>query len=100
MSRRRISAAALCLSLLSTILYSQGTSLGTIRGQVTDSTGAVLPEAQVQITDVYTAVVRRVSTDRDGNYEAAGLAYGDYEVVASAQGFSRSETARISLRTA
>ena len=32
-------------------LFAQGTDLGTIRGTVTDSTGAVVPNAKVTISD-------------------------------------------------
>jgi len=36
--------------------YSQGTNLGTLRGTVTDPSGAVIPGAAVMITDQTTGL--------------------------------------------
>jgi len=51
-------------------LFSQGTDLGTIRGTVTDSSGAVLPDAQVEITDLATLISYRVTTNDHGDFQA------------------------------
>ena len=67
--------------------YSQGTNLGTIRGSVTDPNGAVIPNAAVQITDQATALSRDLTTDNQGNYEAAALKPGNYKVTVTAAGF-------------
>ena len=67
--------------------YSQGTNLGTIRGSVTDPNGAVIPNAAVQITDQVTALSRDLTTDNQGNYEAAALKPGIYKVTVTAPGF-------------
>jgi Carboxypeptidase regulatory-like domain len=46
------------------------TSMSTVRGSVTDQSGAVVPGAQVKLKDVTTnIVVRTVVTDAQGNYE-------------------------------
>ena len=78
--------------------FPQGTDLGTIRGTVTDISGAVVPKADIQITDLATNSVRKLSTNTEGNYEAAGLRYGDYKVSVAAAGFSGVEITGISLR--
>ena len=54
----------------------QGTDLGTIRGTVTDLTGAVIPKASIEIIDLATTAGRKLTTDGEGNYEAAGLRSG------------------------
>src|SRR6266550_3217496 len=67
--------------------YSQGTNLGTIRGTVTDPNGAIIPNAAVQITDQATSLSRDLTTDNQGNYEAAALKPGNYKVTVTAAGF-------------
>ncbi len=66
---------------------AQGTNLGTIRGRVSDPSGAVIPGASVAVKDVATGIERPLTTNGDGEYEAAGLKYGAYEVTVTAQGF-------------
>src|ERR1700694_4564906 len=60
----------------------------SITGTVKDSSGAIIPNAQVSITDVATGVVRNVSTDAAGLYSAPNLLPGTYEVRVTATGFS------------
>jgi hypothetical protein len=67
--------------------YSQGTNLGTIRGTVTDANGALIPNAAVQVTDQTTGISRDLTTDSEGNYEAAALKPGTYKVMVTAMGF-------------
>src|SRR6266446_7309798 len=76
-----------CLIGLAGTGYSQGTNLGTIRGSVTDPNGAVIPNAAVQITDQVTGISRDLTTDNQGNYEAAALKPGNYKVTVTAAGF-------------
>src|SRR5581483_7692481 len=59
----------------------------TLRGQVTDDSGAVIPAAQVTITNS-TGVVRSVATGADGTFVAAGLKPGQYTVRVTFQGFA------------
>src|SRR5215831_11393257 len=72
------------LFLLSITGYSQGTNLGTIRGTVTDPNGATIPNAAVQVTDQATGISRDLTTDGQGNYEAAALKPGTYKVTVTA----------------
>jgi len=61
------------LVCFSTTGYAQGSNLGTIRGTVTDSNGAVLPNAAVQVTDQATGLSRSLTTNGEGDYEAVAL---------------------------
>ena len=81
-----VTGALLCF--MSTAL-SQGTNLGTIRGTVTDANGAVIPNASVKITDKATGLSRDLTTNGEGNYEAAALKPGTYEVMVIATGFKK-----------
>ena len=76
------------LCCMSTAL-AQGTNLGTIRGTVSDVNGAVIPNASVKITDKATGLSRELTTNGEGNYEAAALKPGSYEVMVVATGFKK-----------
>jgi carboxypeptidase family protein len=69
--------------------FAQGTNLGTIRGTVTDPAGAVIPNASVQITDKATGLSRDLTTNGEGNFEAAALKPGRYDVAVTATGFKK-----------
>jgi hypothetical protein len=79
------------------IAFGQGTDLGTIRGTVTDSTGAVIPGAMVTVTDALTNTARETKTNSQGNYEMFGLKPGTYRVVITAVGMSKKEITDIVL---
>lgn len=78
------------LICFSTTGYAQGSNLGTIRGTVTDANGAVLPNAAVQVTDQATGLSRDMTTNGEGNYEAAALKPGTYKITVTATGFKTS----------
>jgi len=63
---------------------------GQIRGTVSDSTGAVVANATVAITNIdRSQVVRTVQTGSDGEYVAPLLPVGRYSVTVEASGFKR-----------
>src|SRR5258707_14481142 len=68
-------------------IYAQ-VSGATLTGTVKDSSGAVIPNAQVVIMDVATGVTRTVSPGGAGLYTAPNLLPGTYEVRITATGFS------------
>jgi len=82
---------------LSATVFGQGTDLGTIRGTVTDATGAVIPAASVTITDALTNTARETKTNAQGNYEMFGLKPGTYRVTITAPGMNKRETTDIVL---
>jgi hypothetical protein len=63
------------------------TTSGTLRGQVTDPSGAVVPNATVSIV-VSGTQTHSATTDRSGGYEIGNLAPGTYTVTANARGFA------------
>jgi len=60
---------------------------GRIGGTITDPSGAVIPNAQVTITNVATGAVRNVKSDASGYYVATNLLPGNYSVAVEAPGF-------------
>jgi hypothetical protein len=70
---------------------------GTISGTVTDSSGAVIPNAQISINNVATGVSRTETANSDGFYSAPNLLPGTYEVTFTAPGFKTEVRSGITL---
>ncbi|HXZ31639.1 MAG TPA: carboxypeptidase regulatory-like domain-containing protein [Terriglobales bacterium] len=75
------------------------TSPGTLRGRVTDPSGAVVPNATVTVTSPDGRSSRAV-TDDHGAYEIKGLAPGSYTVSTSANGFALSVEQNVAISPA
>ena len=78
-------------------LFAQGTDLGTIRGLVTDSSGAVVPNAKVTVLDLATNTPRETTTNAQGEYRVFGLSSGAYKVSVSAPGMRTVQITGIAL---
>lgn len=92
--------AVLALFLVGAIgCLAQGTDLGTVRGAITDSSGSVVPNADVTITDLATNTMREVTSNAQGNYEVIGLNSGNYKVSVTAPGFGTSAYTYLDQRT-
>ena len=59
----------------------------TISGTVSDSSGAVLPNAKIEIQNEGTGASRTVMSGPDGHYSAPSLPVGNYKVTATVEGF-------------
>jgi outer membrane receptor protein involved in Fe transport len=85
------------LLLLVGSLVAQETT-GMIVGTVKDSTGAVVPNATVTITNTdRNAVIRTITTDQAGNYSAPLLPIGHYAIAVEAKGFKKVVRSNIEL---
>ena len=62
---------------------------GTLRGQVKDSTGALVPGAIVTAKNNGTGAVRTVETSSAGTYAFTNLLVGNYNVSAELKGFKK-----------
>ena len=78
--------AAVCLLLANGPAHAQ-MSTGTILGQVTDPTGAVVPGAKVTATNVDTSSSRSGTTNAEGSYRFPAMPVGNYRIEVSKQGF-------------
>src|SRR3984957_14187021 len=76
----------LALLALPNQVYGQGANATLLR-TVPDVSGASVPSASVQVTNVATGVSQTVTTDSQGRYTVVDLIVGNYEVRASAAGF-------------
>jgi len=68
--------------------FAQG-DRGTITGTVTDPTGAVIPNANIQVINSDTAAVYKIGTSSTGNYTLANLPVGTYTLTVDAPGFKK-----------
>jgi hypothetical protein len=87
------------LSLMLTFASKGGAqaTTGSITGQVTDSTGAVIPGAVITATDVNKGVEFHGKSNAVGGYTILNLTPGTYKVTASAPGFATGEALNASL---
>jgi len=82
----RLSAVcAICLALMSTAVADTS---GTIRGMVVDTSGAVMQNAKVEVTNEATGEVRKMSSDDNGNFEFPLLPVGTYTLRVEQNGFT------------
>ena len=59
-----------------------------VNGVVKDRSGAAIANAQIELTNVNTAVVRKTTTNTDGIYDFPSVVPGVYSMQASATGFT------------
>ncbi|HWF07145.1 MAG TPA: TonB-dependent receptor [Bryobacteraceae bacterium] len=84
----RVSLAVMALALFSSSrLSAQGLTNASLLGTVTDSAGAVVPNASIQVKNVATDQLKQAKTDGQGRYTVSDLPVGDYEAQATAPGF-------------
>ena len=77
----------LCIAAPQLIAQS-GSASGTVIGTVTDSSGAVVPNATVTIRNPVSGYMRSTTSDQTGKYEFANLPFNPYHIGISAQGFN------------
>ncbi len=91
MRRSRCTAACSILLLgFSGLLLAQS-GRGTVSGSVTDSSGAVVPGAKVTITNQNTGQRFDLTTNTSGEYTAADVPVGAYNVRVQREGFRDAE---------
>ena len=79
----------LCLVgfLLSVPLSLAQTGQGTVTGTVTDLTQAIVPNANVTLTNTATGVANKAQSSDLGTYHFGAVPIGDYKIVVEKQGF-------------
>ena len=64
-------------------------STGTISGAATDPSGAVVPQAEIIVTNVQTGVARNGHSNSGGLFVLTNLAVGNYTLTAKATRFQK-----------
>ncbi len=99
-SRLSILFANLFLSSLLTVsAIAQSSGSGTLSGTVTDTSGAVISNADVTVLQSATGLERSTKTNSNGFYSLPALRAGDYVVRAQAPGFGRVEQLGVVLQS-
>jgi hypothetical protein len=95
-SRIVLTAALLLVCALPSAAQS---NKGGLSGTVKDTSGAVIPNASVRITNQGTGAVREVTSNDEGAYAAPLLDVGLYSIEVSAQGFQARRVVDVRVRT-
>jgi hypothetical protein len=86
------------LMLLAGAACAQDTA--TLTGSIRDVSGAILPGADVTIKNPATGTVREVKSNSAGEYVAAALPPGQYNITVTVAGFKKYQAAGVTLRVA
>lgn len=79
----------LLLVTASGVSAAQSVAAGDIRGTVTDTTGAVVPQVKVTVLNVNTGVSKDFFTDQAGVYDTSSIVTGTYKLTFTGQGFEQ-----------
>ena len=79
--------ALACALVLSQGIASAQVSTASINGTVRDTTGAVIPEAELTLENVETGISRRAVSNSVGNYALLNLTPGIYTLQVGKEGF-------------
>ena len=95
-SRHVVTATLFALSLwvCSGIALAQGLT-GQVSGSVTDSSGAVVSNATVQLTNIQTGQTRSETTSAEGRFVFPELLPGNFNLSIEANGFKKLEQANL-----
>lgn len=76
-------AAAIALAVACSVIFAQS-GAGSIQGTVTDSSGAVIPQASIHVVNTATGVAINTKSNSVGFYQVPGLFTGTYRVSVTA----------------
>lgn len=94
----RVAGAGIIVILLGANFPSVAQQVtATLSGSVKDSTGAMVPEAALNATNVSTGVAAKTTSDAAGNYIFPSLTAGTYTLSAERAGFSTTVISGITL---
>ena len=90
---------ALIISFIGVRAYGQGGATGAISGNVVDTSGGFVANAEVQIFNASTdTLVRKLPTGADGSFVVALLPPSTYYLVVNKSGFSQARSSNIDVR--
>ncbi|MGO9340507.1 MAG: TonB-dependent receptor domain-containing protein [Terracidiphilus sp.] len=93
----RLLAVLAVVALCSSSVQAQQT-LGGITGEVSDSSGGVIPGATVTVVDEQTSLTRTVKTNASGEYTLVNLPIGAYTLTYTSEGYEVQKTQHITVQ--
>jgi hypothetical protein len=93
-------AAFVLLFVLAGVAAAQTTSRGTVSGTVVDPSNAVVPNADVTLTNTGTSVARHTTTNSAGFYRFDAVDLGTYNINVEAKGFAASRVTDVDVSAA
>jgi hypothetical protein len=93
----------IALAFAALAVSAQSGSAGAVRGAVTDPSGAVIPNATVQLTNERSGLDRTATSDAAGQFSFPNVPFNSYRIDVTAKGFahlSQSVDLRSSLESA
>ena len=93
--------ALICAFSFSAVLsHAQLSTSGSITGRVVDPSGAIVPGAQITITQTDTGTITRTVSNSAGDFVQVGLNPGHYQITVSKTGFATFQQTGIYLEPA
>jgi Carboxypeptidase regulatory-like domain len=96
-SLRRGVLALLIVAVASSLAHAQGSFFTSLSGTVADSSGAVIPGADVKIKNNGTGAEYNTVTASDGGFSVPSLPGGTYSVTVSLMGFKTAVLSSVTL---
>jgi hypothetical protein len=91
-------AFAVFFALVVAAVRMPAQTFGQVTGQITDSSGAAVPDAAVTLKNTATDAVRQTVSTASGDYSFPSLPPGTYSIAAEKQGFKKSESSNITVQ--
>ncbi|HYM11150.1 MAG TPA: carboxypeptidase-like regulatory domain-containing protein, partial [Bryobacterales bacterium] len=85
-SSTQIAVLAVLVIVFTTFVFAQIIT-SSIVGRITDSSGGVVPGAQITVTNTGTGLSSEAAADASGAYSVPNLQFGVYEVTVKKAGF-------------
>lgn len=79
------------------VAFAQSTNSGDLRGTVTDTSGASLPEVKVTVTNTATGISKNYMTNQEGLYDTSSIVVGNYQILFEKGGFSKFERSGVTV---
>jgi hypothetical protein len=97
--RRLLYVVAAALLMLPGLSAFGQFETASVLGYVRDASDAAVPNATVTLTNMSTGIAQTKTTDAEGKYEFPSVQIGNYQVLATAQGFDKARTETFTVQT-
>jgi hypothetical protein len=93
----RLTFLLIVLTFSGALLQGQTSNTGTIAGTVTDATGAVVTQANVELRDINTNIARTTTSSDSGRYAFTNISPGMYKISVNKSGFAQAVASNVKI---